>query len=352
MTQPQAQTIHDKLASNYVLVDLTVNSWSGIKTDKDASRRMERHEGAVEGAGKVVKNLLAGNNAAHKAALSAQTQVRTYLYTVSSPWTSSTVGSQKKGLRMVPAAKLMEIMVQLDALISAANSAVDSFLAEYVAARDNAIIALAGLAVASDYPDPATIRDQFGVQVQYKPVPALADYSRMSVPVELAESLASQLADENSRAMQAAQEDAHERLCAQLDRMTDQLTKVVNGDKTKMYETLVTNMREVADVVEASNFSDAPEITAAISAIRDKLVPKHRDKDDFKDEGLARKTLADIQEIRGVIAPVLLTPAKPEPEAGQESNGGFYTAHIAPATDQPEAEIGGIDGISVDNNVW
>ena len=55
--------LNDALAANYMLVDLDVKSWSGNKTDREASSELIAAKGATKDSGRFVKYLFASADA-------------------------------------------------------------------------------------------------------------------------------------------------------------------------------------------------------------------------------------------------------------------------------------------------
>lgn len=250
----------EALASNYLLVDVVIRRWTGRKTDQAASQQVTTSSGAASNSAKVVKDLLASARSEWKAVASAQDNLGGYVRNSTLPWTSVSEG-RKSGARLLSVANSLEFLARYKTLLNECELALADFLKVYAVRRDEAMRNLGTLANPADYPDVDEIAKAFSVTLDMVPCPAVGDYERLSIPAPIATALGNRLAKQQEVQVHNAMKDLGQRLAVELTRMATQLGKFGDGEKTKLYSTLVTNMRGLVTLLKNSNFTNDEDIT-------------------------------------------------------------------------------------------
>ena len=260
------------LANNYMLAKLQVRIWSGRKTDRNATMELLADKGAVANAASVVKNLLAGNDAKLKETAAAYTRIRSFFYEGTVPWTTASVGAMK-GDRLISTAKSINFLSDFAKLKSEATTALSEFLNEYDAAVQASAVSLGALYDPGQYPSKAEIGSLFGAEMSLTPLPETTDFDRLTnIPAELAGGL-KELYERNLEAqMDNALSDVQKRLVQELERMDTQLSKVEHGEKTRLFKSMVTNLKHLTEMAESMNFTANSEITDIVDAIKEHLL--------------------------------------------------------------------------------
>lgn len=292
--------INDIMSSNFFSVTVNINKWSAQKTDHDASNELTQSKGAVTGAAKVVKSLMAGANAELKAVSSSFDAVRTYVYNHTLPYVTS--GSvTKKGPRLLPVTKSMDFLRDFGALRKAADVALDEFCDVYDSRKTQALSNQGSMTEESEYPDVELVRDLFGVSMTVIPVPDKADFGRGLIPPQVAEALGDRLAKQQQNAMDIALADIRDRALKEVRRIAEQLGKVAREeDGTRVYDSLINNIRQIAELFDSSYFGDSEEVKDVISRIQDELCV--HDASVYKDNPtLATKTVKSAEDIGKLI---------------------------------------------------
>ena len=259
--------IGEALANNYMMAKLNVRIWSGRKTDKSATAELLATKGAVANAASVVKQLLAGNDAKLKETAAAFTRIRSFFYEATVPWTTASVGAMK-GDRLISTMESINFLGDFAKLKNDAIAILGEFITEYDAAVQASAVSLGALYDPSQYPHKAEIAALFGAEMSLNPLPEATDFDRLtSIPADLAVGL-KDLYERNTEAqMDNALSDIQKRMLAELERMDTQLSKVVAGEKTRLFKSMVTNLKHLTNMARSMNFSDNP----AINAIADKI---------------------------------------------------------------------------------
>lgn len=293
--------LSDTLTNNYLLIDVNIRRYTGKRTDQEASTKVTTSSGAATNSAKVVKDLMAGARGELKAVASAQDNLRTYVYNHTLPWTSASEG-RKTGARLLAVSDSLDFLARYKQLLTAYETALADFLSVYEVRKAQAMTNLGTLANPDDYPDVNSIASSFGITIDMVPCPAVSDFNRLAIPAEVATALGNRLAKQQETQVNNAMKDLGKRLVEELGRMATQLGKFGAGEKTKLYGSLITNMRGLVRLLKNSNFTDDNEITMLTERL-DELV--RYDIDVIKNNSTLAKEIsiqadsiaADIEEV-------------------------------------------------------
>ncbi len=291
------QNLGDLLSSNYLLASLNVRIWSGKKTDKAATRELLSSKGAVANAASVVKSLLAGNDAKLKETAAAYTRIRSFFYEHSSPWTTSSIGAMK-GDRLISTVESITFLGEFARLKNDADTILNIFLGEYDAAVQNASNSLGALYDPAQYPTKQQVATLFGAHMDLRPVPESADFDRLTnVPADLANGLKDLYERNMEQQMNNALSDVQRRLLTELERMDTQLSKVANGEKTRLFKSMTGNLKHLIGMARSLNFVDNKEIEGIADTIEEHLLQYEVEM--YKDNASLAKANAGIA--KGII---------------------------------------------------
>jgi molybdopterin converting factor small subunit len=266
-----AAALNDSLASNYMLVDLQLRSWSGKSTDREVSSEVIHNKGATRDSGKFVKNLFAGADGELKAVNQMGNTIRAFVYAKTLPWSNNSDGA-KRGERLIAATKSFEFLKELNEIKREYDLAVATLVSVYDARITEAKSNLQGMANDADYPSVDTVADRFAVSVDLRPVPTLQDFSRVNVPSALAEALGQRHMQLAEAQIANAMSDLKQRLLEQLQRMAVQLNKAGDGTKTRLYDSLVTNLQDLVSLARTMNVRNNQELSALADKIEVQLL--------------------------------------------------------------------------------
>lgn len=267
----QTDELNDALASNFMLVSLSIRTWSGKRTDRGATDELIQQKQAAKDSGSFVKKLLASADGELRDVHSSAAQLRLYLYANTLPWTLNSEGA-KRGERLVATSQAMNFLRDTATLKRDYDAAVLRLQAVWPQRVTEAMANLGSLADAKDYPDAVELPDMFSVTVDVRPMPAVADFSRLSVPAALQEALAQRMAGQMETQMKNAMDDLRERLLSSLGRISSQLEKAGNGEKTKLYDTLVTNCQSLVGLARTMNLSGSEKLNDLADKIESRLL--------------------------------------------------------------------------------
>ncbi len=242
---------------NYAtLCKLKVRKWGGRVKDKKAARQSARDVGAVDGAYSTYKRLFAGVEDRLRAVNSVLDAARTRHYEMTLPWsvTSSDDKGRRDGPRLMANTLFMEYVTEM----GQAKQQKDQVLAELERAYPSMLVeAKKNLGNGFDikqYPTSAEIKDYFDLEFEFMPVPQGADYK--GLPQQQIGALANKLNKSMQQCMENAMRDIWSRTYSKVQKMAERL-----GDpKNIFHDTLVSNIRELASLLEHLNAVKDPKI--------------------------------------------------------------------------------------------
>lgn len=277
------------ISSRALLVTLNVSQWTARKLDKRESDEITRKHGAVEGAARVNKSLLPmaqSLDRIHK--LTAATRNDYYRRTL--PWA--------EGLGIIKSESYMDFVRLMSGHKDRWQAAVDAFVQEYPALREEARLQLNGLYRDEDYPLPGAIASRFRMDVAFFPVPEACDWR-----VELADSEVEQLREQiTQRVMESegrAMQEAWRRVYDVVSKAHDRLSNPDNIFR----DSLIENARELCQVLPGLNIADDPALEKMRREIESDLCA-YEPEDLRKNENLRAEVSDKLAEIMGRMGPM------------------------------------------------
>jgi hypothetical protein len=124
---------------------------------------------------------------------------------------------------------------------------------------------LNGMFVAENYPDVRIIDSKFGMSVDFQPVVAPGDF-RLELDAELMKTLQ----DQHTKSFQESQVAMTKELWNRVYNTVLRAAKLANG-KAKIYDSLFSDLDELAEALPSLNMLDDPEVDKMAKAIREEL---------------------------------------------------------------------------------
>lgn len=245
-----------------MLVEVSVRQWTARKLDRSTTDELVASKNAgSKGAARVNKNLLAGRPELEQINKLAG-DIRTYLYTVTLPWSDS-------GLRLLTTARFMEFNERMQDYEDRFNEMVDGFVDTYPTLITAQAMALGDMFNRNDYPTPSDIKHRFSINVNYMPVPTSGDF-RVDVGNDAQEELKKKLAKLADQRIEQAMGDIKERIKAHLERMSKQLSvDIVNKEviPRKFHDSLLHSAYELCDLAKDLNITQDADLEQARLAL-------------------------------------------------------------------------------------
>ena len=256
--------LNDALAANYMLVDLDIKSWSGNKTDREASSELITAKGATKDSGKFVKYLFASADTELQEVRRCGRVIGEYVKQNSAPFQGS--------YRLLPAVKAIEFLSALNGLKAEYDAAVLALQAVWDQRVAQAMASLNGLARREDYPTAAEVPGLFGMAIDVRPVPSESDFSRINLPAAIITALGERHSTMLQTQMATAYESIKKGLLKEIERMAAQLGKAGRGEKTRLYDSLVTNLQSQVNLLRSMNATGKTELNDLADRIEAQLL--------------------------------------------------------------------------------
>jgi hypothetical protein len=263
--------LNDALASNFMLVDISFRAWGGERINHAVSDEVVQSKHATADAGKFRMKLMASADSELKAVRAQIVALRSFVYSRTLPWSLNTEGA-KKGSRLIATADAMQFLADTAKMKRGYDQSVLDLQAVWDSRVAEAIANLAEMADPNAYPTAAQVPDLFSVVIELRPMPTVGDFSRLQVPAQLAEALGERLADQTRTQVNNAMTDLRDRLAEEVQRMAVQLAKAGAGEKTKLYESMLTNTQSLCSLARSMNLTGSERFGELIDKVEQDLL--------------------------------------------------------------------------------
>lgn len=244
-----------------MLVNMTIHRWTATKHDRSVSNEVERTHQA-RNAGRYNKQLI---DKAHLAEIDKLgNQLRTFHYTRTLPWA-------EEGSRLLPTKLFLEYQAGIVDLREKRGRAVEEFLRIYPNLVADARSRLNTMFDPGDYPNVELLRQKFGVEVEFMPVPNVNDF-RVDIAAELQEGMRSQMLE----SVRARQEKMVTDCWTRVREVVSRIAEQCGNPKGRIHDSLMENAQSLADVIDGLNVTDDKQIADVGEQLRALIVDPDR----------------------------------------------------------------------------
>lgn len=233
-----------------VLVQVKRRMYSPYKRDEDATEQY--------GAGNVNKHLFEGRDNPVRQTISKFTAVYSFVKDNTVPWSN--------GIDMLNINNYFDFTTGLRTLIADAMKSVDDLVAKWddtvQADLDRLMQIDPKLANPSDYLSADQLRERFGIEVRYIPVPTTGDF-RVEISDDDKASLQAQLDDVGANAVRHVLTEMLE----PMERAVEKLNVPIGSDGAIFRDSLIDNIVDVSERMKRVNLSDDPIVTDKIDEL-------------------------------------------------------------------------------------
>jgi len=262
-------TTDTSLSQRALLAFVTISLWTARRKDTNVSKEVTSDKSATPGSASVYKNLLAAADDKLKAIATVGNRIRKYLEQETLPWDDA-------GNRLLPNGKALSVITELKRMKDEFDAAVDDFVRDYPALRQQAIANLGDLGESTDYPAADKVRAKFSVRLSFTPVAENFDDVRMGMSQQEAEALGQHYAARVREQVVQAQTAAWGRLIDRIRHLHERLTPEVGEDgtpKTKVLrQSALDSFREQIAQLRDLNVFDDVDLDAACSEAEQRLL--------------------------------------------------------------------------------
>lgn len=248
------------ISSSAMLVELNISTWTGRKLDKQVSAEIDAQKQTTTRIVNANKKLFADEptfDAISKFAGNA----RTYHYHATMPWSDS-------GLRLLTTAMYFDYQKMISQMEMDFASLVTDFLNDYPNMILRAQHRMGAMFNVHDYPDPDSLQDKFRFSVKFSPVPDVGDW-RVDIGNDAQQVLKESYASAYTANLESAYQDVWTRTHEALVNMSNKLS----GNQKQIFrDTLVTNVKEMIDLLDKFNITGDTNMKQAKVKIENALL--------------------------------------------------------------------------------
>jgi hypothetical protein len=272
------------LSRKAVLVAVNISQWTARKLDRKVTEDTNRRHGAGKDAGRYNKLLI---DADHLAELnSLVSKARALHYSMTRPWAD-------EGPRILPNVLYAKFSDEFRVLKRDFNQAADRFAAAYPSYVRQRRQVLNSLFDPKDYPSADEIRAKFNLDLTVLPFPDAEDF-RSDLDDETVADIKAELAKTSKDVVANAMQHTATQIIETVGHMADKLKdyNAGSGDKKRKFflDSLVDNVRELAELLPAFNLTEDPKLTAITKRIAKELCAE--DAADLRKNDEARASVA------------------------------------------------------------
>jgi len=271
------------LARKAVLVSVNISQWTARKLDKRVTDKVNREHAAANDAGRYNKLLIEAERLATINALVSN--ARKLHYSLTRPWAD-------EGPRILPNALFVKFTDEFRRLKREFEAAADEFARGYPQFVEERKRALNGLFDRDDYPPVLEIRSKFKLDMTILPFPEAADF-RSDLDDETVADIKREIAEMSDRVIDDAMRHTARQIVETVGHMAEKLKEYKSGDEGAprkfFFNSLVDNVRELADLLPAFNLTDDPKLNSITRRIKKELCAE--DASELRTNDVARESV-------------------------------------------------------------
>jgi hypothetical protein len=228
---------------------------TGRKQDKATAEEVNLAKNTRSSkAASVYKSLFVGD-ADLEAINSYAGKVRTWLYSVTLPWSDS-------GTRLVPTKAFFDISHDLTEHEKEFDRLVSQFVFNYSVKISSQAFKLGKLFDPAEYPTVEAVSHKFALRYHFTPVPEAGDF-RVDIPAQAAEQLKSKFEAATSTRVREAMQEPWDRLYEEVQHIRDKMIAKEDGKPQKLYQSMLDNALGLCSTLKSLNILDDPDLEAA-----------------------------------------------------------------------------------------
>lgn len=297
LTAP-AKSARVSLSSSAVIVSVDVNVWTATKQDRTISNEVTSAKNASADAGKFTKNLLA-NCPQHKALLNYRQTVYNWLQRSTYDWAGA--------MRVLPTINLEKFKREYEGHEREFAKLLNEFEAIYPSLVSDAAFKQGDMFDRSDYPDVSEVRGKFRIKLFVSKVPE-NDFRSGVIAEAIADELHHHYERQVNEIVDGIMNDAADRFLEIASRLRNACEEAQPDDdgkvrRKKIYETTVTQAKEIAKTLSAFNLTDNQALKDACAAMDEALTDVSLD--DLRESSYVRATVkSDLDDILNKFRPI------------------------------------------------
>jgi hypothetical protein len=283
------------LAQSAVLVSLNISAWTPYKFDRQISDDVNSEHGTTN-AGRWNKRLF-GKGTSHDKVAQIHGKARQEFIAMTQPWLND-------GTRILATKNYQKFTAAMLKLQAETEQAVESFLLDYPTIKDNAKTFLNGMYKEEDFPSVGKLRGKFAFGVRTLPVPTSDDF-RVTLTDGQIDQVKIDLENDMRKALDDAMRHTVSQVADAVKAMAEKLKGYTGSKQGAFRDSLIENMRDLADNLDGFNLTGDKRLDAVIDRIKTELCTD--DAKALRENEQARKdTIASAESIMADVEAMLV----------------------------------------------
>lgn len=247
------------LSSSAMLLDLNISTYTGRKQDKATAAEVNAAKNTKSKTAASVYKSLFTEDADLEAITSYAGKVRSWLYSVTLPWSDA-------GTRLVPTKAFFDISHELAQHEQEFNRLVGVFIQNYSVKISAQAFKLGALFDPKEYPSVDDVARKFALRYNFTPVPEVGDF-RVDIPAEAVVQLKHDFESMTKTRLQEAMNEPWERLYEEVTHIKNKMTDKEDGKPNKLYESMLENALSLCRTLDSLNIMGDPDLESARRAL-------------------------------------------------------------------------------------
>lgn len=278
--------VKSPLSRRAMLVSVNVSMWTARKLDRKITKETIDRYNAKSDAVRTNKLLIEKSRMEKLTALVSEARALFYHYT--KPWMA-------EGTGILPNENFMEFEEKWRDIERRFDIEADAFARGFAKFIEERKVALNGLFNSADYPDPKEIRSKFRMERKIMPLPDVKDF-RADLDPDVAADIRREIEIQMTSVTSDAMKHTARQVVEAVGHMATKLGEYKSDPNKRTFfaDSLVDNIRDLAKLLPAFNFTDDPKLTAITDRIVKELCVE--DADTLRKNDDARKVVAKSAE--------------------------------------------------------
>ena len=249
------------LTDDAMLVGLRITAWSGRLYDRQASHHVAVHHDAAASAGRYNKRLLP--KAAFAALTATMSEARTKHYANTLPW-------DDQGARLLSVANYDRYTELMNGLRERVVRQRARFIEDYDDYVDQARLDLGKLFRIEDYPSKEALQGKFSIRYRIAAVQDAENFMAKLATDDI-ERVKRDIECDIEERLHDAAGDLYRRLGEAVERVSERLQEDENGKPLVFRDTMISNVRDLVDVVPRLNIFGDDELARLCEQVKDRI---------------------------------------------------------------------------------
>ncbi|HEY1859681.1 MAG TPA: hypothetical protein VGG61_04970 [Gemmataceae bacterium] len=256
--------IASPLSRKATLVAVAISQWTARKLDRKVTNEVNQAHNASADAGRYNKLLIEAKRLEQINKIVSK--ARTLHYTMTKPWCD-------EGMRILPNVLHGKFADEFRVLKREFAQAADDFCRDYPSFVAERKAKLNGLFDEKDYPSAETIREKFKLETKTFPVPDADDFRSDVLDADTIDDIKREIGETSDAVLDDAMKDTAAQIIKVVGHMSEKLAAYQSktGERTWFADTLVGNVRELADLLPAFNLTNDPALDQLAKRIQSEL---------------------------------------------------------------------------------